>query len=142
MLLAACVVEALLGTTLAIAQRCFDETAAAVCAVSGQDGNGYESATEEQVQDNSQQSKQGLAAEKAGQENGKDGVQDSSARHALNCLDPCVDSQVAVRKRGEKVRVDAENDAGATKLDGIEDGLEELQGCTAKGHGDGVKVRV
>ena len=107
LLLAGCIVEPLLGAALTIAQRCPDEAAAAVRAISGEDGNGNEGAAEEQIKDNGQQGKEGLAAEEACQQDGKDGVQDGSTRHALNSFDPCVDGQVTVRERGEEVRVDA-----------------------------------
>lgn len=48
---------------------------------------------------------------------------------------PCCNGLIAISLHRQEVRVDAEYDCGACKLDGIEGGRAQLQGGAAKAHG-------
>jgi len=128
------VVEALLSVRLAISERGANKATAAVCAVPSEDCNRDECSTEHEIDENGKKSEEGFSTKKAGEENGENSVQDCGARHALNCLRPCVDGEVAISERRQEVAVDAQYYTRTTEFDGIEDGLEQLECSTAESH--------
>lgn len=67
------------------------------------------------------------SAETAGEDNGANQVQDRRSGDAFYCLFICRNGNVAIGQDGEEVRVDAQNDGGATKCQGVEEGLEQAQ---------------
>lgn len=117
-------VEALLCARRSITKGSKDHASAASRTIAGEDGDSNHDADEEDIKHDAEEREKRLAAEEARQQNGEDGVEHSSARHARDGFHPCCDDEVAVGKDGEKVAVDTEDDGCTAKLNGIENGLE------------------
>jgi len=132
--------EALLRVRLAFSKWSVDLARAAGCAVAGQYRNGNKGASEENIKDNGEESEEGLSAEEAGEEDSESSVEDCDTRETLDGFPPGEDLEVAVGEDRKEVGKDAEDDAGAAELYGIEDGLEQLQESASESHcggGDG-----
>ena len=93
--------------------------------------NGDECTAEEDIEDYSDERKEWKATETERQHDGEDQIEACGARKTLNCLLPRRDADMVVMQPPEEVAVDAEDDATATKLDGIEESLEEFERCTS-----------
>lgn len=118
----------------AVADRCahVGVVRARTSAVAGHDGDGDEGTAEQHIEDDSNEGEEGDTAEEAGQENREDEVQAGRAGQALNGLLPCWDVAVVVVVPPQEPRVDAEDDAAAAELEGVEEGLEELEDAAAE----------
>lgn len=101
------------------------EIARAARAITRHDSNGNECSCKEDVEDESDDAEEGDAAEAAGQDNGKDGVESRCSRETLDSLLPCRNVVRSIGLNGEEVRVDAEHDSCAAEGDEVEEGLEQ-----------------
>lgn len=99
--------EALLRVGLAVSKWGVDLAGAARCAIAGQDSNGDESAGEENIKDHGKECEEGLAAQEAGQEHSKDGVEDGDTGQTGDGLPSGEDSEVAVGKHRQEVGEDS-----------------------------------
>jgi len=116
------VVNAVVARRQSGSKRSSNGTSALVCALTSKDGDCKESTNEEDVQDDGNECEETDAAQEAGQEDCKDHVESSSATDSFNCLLPCRDVGVMVRKDGKEVGVDPENDSSAAEF-------QEVKGC-------------
>lgn len=79
---------------LSLSNRRVVDGAAAFVAGSCEDGDGDETATEKDVEDETEESEKGDAAEEAGKDDSKGGIYDGSSSHTLDCLLPCWNMEV------------------------------------------------
>lgn len=108
--------KALLGGGGAVAKRSVDIARAAGSTVTGEDGDSDHGTAAKGVEDQAEQSKEGLAAEAAGEDNSRDGVEDSGSRETLNSLLPTRNRNITISLDGKEVGVDSKNDCGTAEL--------------------------
>jgi len=129
------VLKALLGILGPISKRRLDVVALArVRTVTGQDCNSDEATHAENVHNESKKSEKGLSAETACEDDSEDGVEDDGTGNTLDGLLPTRNGIVAVGLHGQEVAVDAEDDASAAELKGVEEGGPQTQGSAADSH--------
>lgn len=105
------------------AERSVDDAATAtISAGASKVGYGDESADKEQVHEDGDEGEEGDAADEAGEDDGKGRVDDGEGAHADNGLPSAVDEEVVEGEAFEEVGKDADDDAGASKLERVEEG--------------------
>lgn len=128
--------KALLRGRQAVTDGGRDDASAAMRTIAGHHRNRNHGADEEDIKDDAEECEECLAAEEACQHDGEDGVKDCSSRQSGYCFKPCSNDKVAVGQDREEVSVNTQDDTSAAELDGIEDGLEQLESSTAESHLD------
>ena len=126
--------ETVLGVFWAVAERRVDVASARRRAVTGENGDGDHGAAAEDVENYAEESEDGLAAQAAREQDGEDGVENHAARHASHGLLPYRDGAIAIGLDGEKVAVDAEDDAGAAEFERVQDARRNLEDRSADRH--------
>lgn len=132
--------KALTGRRGAIAKGSLNDASATGCSIAGENSDGDHSTAAKGVEDQAEESEEGLAAQAACKDDGEDGVQHSHTREALDGLLPAGNSDIAVSLDSKEVRVDSKNDCSAAKLKGVERRSNELQGSTTESHFERLNV--
>lgn len=88
--------EALAGVARTVANGCVDIARAARRTIAGEDSDSDHGTAAKNVEDQAEESKEGLAAKAAGEDDRSDGVEDSRAGHTLNSLLPARNRDIAV----------------------------------------------
>ena len=94
--------------------------------------NGHKPASEDDIQDDAQERKDGDAAEEESQDDGEKRVEQGQPADARDGLLPPGDAFTAIGEHGEEVAVEAEDDGGAREGDEVEEGLAAAQGEAAE----------
>lgn len=125
--------KAVASLGVAAAERGVDVAGAGLDTITGQDGEGDEGTSEDDVQEHSEESEEADAAKERGQDDGGDGVDDGDTSNTLDGLLPVGNGTVAVGEDGQEVRVEAEDDGGTAEAEHVRDGpeqaIEETHGC-------------
>jgi hypothetical protein len=118
----------------ASADRSIDNTLAGVGTVARVVGDGGETADEAEIEEDGDEGEEGNAAEAESEKNSEDGVENGSARHALNGLFPCWNADVVLGEDGQVVAVDAQDDGSSSELDDSQASLAETEDGTTQSH--------
>lgn len=103
------IAEALLRAGRAASERRIHSTAAALCAIAGENSNSNKSSGKKKVEDNSEEGEDSLSPETASEEDSKEGIKNGGSRNALNSLKLFRDGNVSVRENGQEVTVNTED---------------------------------
>jgi hypothetical protein len=126
--------ESLPGVAGTVANGSVDVASAAGCTMTGENGNSNHGTAAKNVEDQAEESEEGLAAKAAGEYNCGDGVEDSRTGHTLYRLLPAGNGDIAVSLNREEVGVDSKNDSSTAELKSVECCCDELQRSAAESH--------
>ena len=93
-----------------------------VGSITGQDGNCNHGSTEANIKDDGYESNEGYPTQKAGKENCKGGVDDSSARYALDSFLPSWNMSIMSGKVGKIPGENPKDESRDEKLESVEEG--------------------
>lgn len=132
--------KALPGVAGAVANGSVDVASAARRTVTSEDSDSDHGTAAKDVEDQAEESEEGLAAKAAGEDDSCDGVEDRGTGHALYCLLPARDGDIAVSLNRKEVGVDSQNDCSTAELKSVECCCDKLQRSAAESHCDGLGV--
>lgn len=111
--------KALPGIAGAVTKGSVDVASAARCTIAGEDSDSDHGTTAENVEDQAEESEEGLAAKAAGEDDCGNGVKNGRTRQTLYGLLPARNGDITVSLNCEEVGVDSENDCSTAELQGV-----------------------